>query len=45
VAALVGWSGSLEARLVPLLGPRGAADAVELSGEGRVLLDPGAPLT
>jgi uncharacterized protein (AIM24 family) len=44
VAALVGWSGALTVRLAPLLGPRGAADAVELSGHGRVFLDPGAPL-
>jgi uncharacterized protein (AIM24 family) len=44
VGALVAWSGALAPRLVPLAESRGAADAVELSGEGRVFLDPGAPL-
>jgi Flp pilus assembly protein TadD len=39
--ALLGWSGALTPRLVPLA--RAEADAVELSGEGRVLVDPGAP--
>jgi len=43
VAALVGWIGSLTPRLVGLI-EGGPADVlgVELSGEGRVLLDPGA---
>jgi uncharacterized protein (AIM24 family) len=43
-AALVGWTGALTPRLLPLTRPQGDPDAVELSGEGRVLLDPGAPL-
>ncbi len=43
VAALVGWIGSLTPRLVGLLegGPTDVL-GVELTGEGRVLLDPGA---
>jgi uncharacterized protein (AIM24 family) len=43
VSALVGWIGSLTPRLVGLL-QGGPADVlgVELSGEGRVLVDPGA---
>jgi uncharacterized protein (AIM24 family) len=40
-AALVGWAGALTPRLVPLAPD---VDGVELSGEGRVLLDPGAAL-
>jgi hypothetical protein len=43
-AALVGWTGALTPRLLPLARPQADPDAVELSGEGRVLLDPGAPL-
>jgi uncharacterized protein (AIM24 family) len=48
VAALVGWAGALTPRIAPLadVGPvsPGAAEplAVELSGQGRVLLDEGA---
>jgi hypothetical protein len=41
VAALVGWTGGLTPRLAPLLeGQDGGA--VELSGEGRVLVDAAA---
>jgi uncharacterized protein (AIM24 family) len=43
-AALVGWTGALTPRLLPLARAGAEADAVELSGEGRVLLDPRAPL-
>jgi len=44
LAALVGWSGSLTPRLGPLADEGdGAPVAVELAGEGRVLVDPGAP--
>jgi uncharacterized protein (AIM24 family) len=40
-AAVIGWSGALTPRLVPLAPD---VDGVELTGEGRVLLDPGAAL-
>jgi uncharacterized protein (AIM24 family) len=43
-AALVGWEGALTPRLLPLVGAEAEGDAVELSGDGRVLLDPGAVL-
>jgi len=43
VPALVGWTGGLTPRLVPLLEGAGGEGAVELSGEGRVLIDPGPP--
>jgi Flp pilus assembly protein TadD/uncharacterized protein (AIM24 family) len=44
LGALVGWSGSLTPRLGPLADEGdGAPVAVELAGEGRVLVDPGAP--
>jgi uncharacterized protein (AIM24 family) len=43
-ASFVGWAGALTPRLLPLARPHADADAVELSGEGRVLLDPGAAL-
>jgi uncharacterized protein (AIM24 family)/Tfp pilus assembly protein PilF len=46
VAALVGWTGALTPRVGPLVDGGGAAAgealAVELSGEGRVLVDEGA---
>jgi uncharacterized protein (AIM24 family) len=43
LAALVGWTGALTPRLTTLLEDGGAGDAaVELTGEGRVLVDPGA---
>jgi len=47
VAALAGWTGSLTPRVAPLFDGADPADAtaplcVELSGEGRVLLDPEA---
>jgi uncharacterized protein (AIM24 family) len=43
LAALVGWSGALTPRLTGLAEEgEGAAAAVELAGEGRVLVDPGA---
>jgi uncharacterized protein (AIM24 family) len=44
VAALVGWTGALTPHVGPLVegGGPGAALAVELSGEGRVLVDEGA---
>ena len=43
MAALVGWIGTLTPRLVALL-EGGPSDVlgVELSGEGRVLVDPAA---
>jgi len=43
VAALVGWTGTLAPRLVALAGADGAAvgGAVELTGEGRALVDAG----
>lgn len=43
LAALVGWTGALTPRLTGLVDDGdGAPVAVELSGEGRVLADPGA---
>lgn len=43
LAALVGWTGALTPRLVPLAEDGGPeAVAAELSGEGRVLADPAA---
>jgi hypothetical protein len=47
-AALVGWTGALTPRIVPLAGEPGTPEAVEgpsvveLSGDGRVLVDPDA---
>jgi Flp pilus assembly protein TadD/uncharacterized protein (AIM24 family) len=41
-AALVGWTGALTPRLAPLLEGQEGGTAVELTGEGRVLIDPGA---
>jgi uncharacterized protein (AIM24 family) len=43
-AAVVGWASSLTPRLLPLVGAGAEPDAVELTGQGRVLLDPGAAL-
>jgi hypothetical protein len=41
VAALVGWTGTLTPRIAPLFAGGADGDAVEISGEGRVLVDPG----
>jgi uncharacterized protein (AIM24 family) len=41
LAALVGWTGALTPRIVPLFSGGADGDAVEISGEGRVLVDPG----
>jgi uncharacterized protein (AIM24 family)/thioredoxin-like negative regulator of GroEL len=41
--ALVGWVGSLTPRLVPPLDGGAVGGAVELTGEGRVLVDGGRP--
>jgi len=41
VASLVGWTGGVAPRLAPLAGAEGGGGAVELTGEGRVLVDPG----
>jgi uncharacterized protein (AIM24 family) len=41
LAALVGWTGALTPRIAPLFGGGAEGDAVEISGEGRVLVDPG----
>lgn len=47
--ALVGWTGALTPRMVPLAGEDGTPEAVEgasvveLTGDGRVLVDPDAP--
>jgi hypothetical protein len=46
--ALVGWTGALTPRIVPLAGEPGTPEAVEgesvveLAGDGRVLVDPDA---
>jgi uncharacterized protein (AIM24 family) len=40
LASLVGWTGALTPRIEPLFAG-GADEAVEISGEGRVLVDPG----
>jgi len=40
--ALLGWVGALTPRLVPLVEGAGDATAVELAGDGTVLVDPGA---
>jgi hypothetical protein len=40
VASLVGWTGGVAPRLTPLAGMDGVGGAVELAGEGRVLVDP-----
>ncbi len=42
VAALLGWVGALTPRLVPLVEGAGEATAVELAGDGTVLVDPAA---
>ena len=41
LAALVGWTGTLTPRIAPLFAGGADGDAVEISGEGRVLVDPG----
>ncbi len=41
LASLVGWTGALSPRIAPLFGGGAAGEAVEISGEGRVLVDPG----
>jgi len=42
VEALLGWVGALTPRLVPLVEGAGEASAVELAGDGTVLVDPAA---
>ena len=39
--SLVGWTGALAPRIAPLLVSGADAEAVEISGVGRVLVDPG----
>ncbi len=39
--ALVGWTGALAPRIAPLFAGGADGEAVEISGEGRVLVDPG----
>jgi uncharacterized protein (AIM24 family) len=41
IGSLVGWTGALTPRIAPLFSGGGDGTAVELSGEGRVLVDPG----
>jgi uncharacterized protein (AIM24 family) len=41
LASLVGWTGTLTPRIAPLFAGGADGDAVEISGEGRVLVDPG----
>jgi uncharacterized protein (AIM24 family) len=40
VGSLVGWTGGVAPRLASLAGAEGGGAAVELIGEGRVLVDP-----
>jgi uncharacterized protein (AIM24 family) len=40
VGSLVGWTGGVSPRLTSLAGTDGTPGAVELTGEGRVLVDP-----
>jgi uncharacterized protein (AIM24 family) len=40
LASLVGWTGVVAPRLAPLAGADGEGGAVELTGDGRVLVDP-----
>jgi len=40
LASLVGWTGVVAPRLAPLAGVDGEGGAVELTGDGRVLVDP-----
>jgi hypothetical protein len=39
--SLVGWTGALAPRLAPLFAGGADGEAVVISGEGRVLVDPG----
>jgi uncharacterized protein (AIM24 family) len=39
--SLVGWTGALAPRIAPLFAGGADGEAVEISGEGRVLVDPG----
>jgi uncharacterized protein (AIM24 family) len=41
LASLVGWTGALTPRIAPLFAGGADGEAVEISGEGRVLVDPG----
>ncbi len=41
LASLVGWTGALTPRIAPLFAGGAEGEAVEISGEGRVLVDPG----
>jgi uncharacterized protein (AIM24 family) len=41
LASLVGWTGALAPRIAPLFAGGAEGEAVEISGEGRVLVDPG----
>ena len=41
LASLVGWTGALSPRIAPLFAGGADGEAVEISGEGRVLVDPG----
>jgi hypothetical protein len=37
----VGWTGAVTPRIAPLFNGGAEGEAVEVSGEGRVLVDPG----
>jgi uncharacterized protein (AIM24 family) len=41
LASLIGWTGALTPRIAPLFAGGADGEAVEISGEGRVLVDPG----
>jgi hypothetical protein len=41
LSSLVGWTGALAPRITPLFAGGADGEAVEISGEGRVLVDPG----
>jgi uncharacterized protein (AIM24 family) len=41
LSSLIGWTGALTPRIAPLFAGGAESEAVEISGEGRVLVDPG----
>jgi uncharacterized protein (AIM24 family) len=42
LSSLIGWTGKLTPRIAPLFAGGAEAEAVEISGQGRVLVDPGS---